>query len=82
MQIRPIQANKPFYSGAEGKIVSALPQSISEDRRVSITEREVEPDGGVIFNMWVIAPGDPAGRYVIRVIIDGAVERVFEFDVE
>jgi hypothetical protein len=57
-------------------------QSISEDRRVSVIEREVEPDEGMIFNVWDVAPGDPAGRYVIRVIIDDTLERVFEFDVQ
>jgi len=58
------------------------PQSISEDGRVSITETQVELDAGVILNIWAVAPGDPAGRYVIRVIIENAVERVFEFDVQ
>jgi hypothetical protein len=57
-------------------------QSISEDRRVSVVEREVEPDEGFIFNAWDVAPGDPAGRYIIRVIIENTLERVFEFDVQ
>lgn len=57
-------------------------QSISEDKRVSIIEREVEPDQGLISNSWAVAPGDPKGRYTIRVIIENRLERVFEFEVK
>jgi hypothetical protein len=55
---------------------------ISVDRKVSVMEREVEPEQGIISNIWAVAPGDPKGRYVIRVIIEGNLERVFEFDVQ
>jgi len=57
-------------------------RSISEDRRVAVTVQEVEPSEGVILHSWAVAPGDPTGRYVIRVIVDGSIEQVFEFDVE
>ena len=57
-------------------------RSISDDRRVAVTMQEVAPDEGVIFHSWTVAPGDPSGRYVIRVIVDGALEQVFEFEVE
>lgn len=57
-------------------------QKISTDGRVSVTEREVSPNNGEIFNMWQVAPGDPKGRYTIRVFIEGALVRVFEFDVQ
>lgn len=57
-------------------------RSVSTDGRISITEREVSPDRGLIFNSWAVAPGDPKGRYVIRVFVDGSLARVFEFDVQ
>jgi hypothetical protein len=56
--------------------------AISDNGRVSVLEREVEPEQGMISNSWSVAPGDPKGRYVIRVIIEGSLERVFEFDVQ
>lgn len=56
--------------------------SISGDGRVSVIEREVEPEDGLISNFWSVAPGDPKGRYVIRVIIEDTLERVFEFEVK
>jgi len=56
--------------------------SISEDRRAAVTEQEVEPVEGFVFRSWTVAPGDPSGRYRIRIIIDDSVEQVFEFDVE
>jgi hypothetical protein len=57
-------------------------RSVSTDGRTSVTEREVSPDHGVIFNFWEVAPGDPRGRYVIRVFIEDSLARVFEFDVQ
>ena len=57
-------------------------RSVSTDGRVSITEREVSPDRGIILNSWAVAPGDPKGRYVIRVFVEGSLARVFEFDVQ
>ena len=56
--------------------------TVSPDRKVSITEREVAPEHGVIFNSWAVEAGDPKGRYVIRVTIEKASPIVFEFDVE
>lgn len=55
---------------------------ISEDKKVSVIEREVVPERGLIFNFWTIAEGDPAGRYLIRVFIEGVQAATFEFDVE
>jgi hypothetical protein len=55
--------------------------TISKDGRVSVMEREVTPDDGLIFNSWSVAAGDPQGRHKIRVLIDNRYERFFEFDV-
>lgn len=57
-------------------------QFISEDKRVSVMEKEVEPYQGLISHSWAVAPGDPKGRYIIRVIIENRLEEVFEFDVQ
>jgi hypothetical protein len=57
-------------------------QKISPDRKVSVIDREVEPENGMIYNSWSVAPGDPKGRYVIRVIIEDTLERVFVFEVK
>lgn len=55
---------------------------ISDDGRTAISVQESAPDKGVLFNVWEIAPGDPAGRHTIRVFIDGVLAGAFEFDVE
>lgn len=57
-------------------------RSVSIDGRVSITEREVSSDRGIISNFWAVVPGDPAGRYIIRVFVDDALAGVFGFDVQ
>ncbi len=55
---------------------------ISADRKVSILEREVTPEGGFLSNSWIISPGDPKGRHVIKVTVEDAPPVVFEFEVE
>jgi len=57
-------------------------QTISSDRKTSVKEGKVVPDRGVIANTWTVAPGDPQGRYVIRVFIGNRLARTFEFDVK
>lgn len=58
-------------------------QRISSDGRTSVKEAEVVvPEDGRIANAWSVAPGDPAGRYVIRVFVDGQKVRTFEFDLK
>jgi hypothetical protein len=71
----------PAPPGAAGDAALQSPQALAEAGRLSIVEREVEADDGVIRNVWDVARGDPVGRYVIRVIIENTLERVFEFDV-
>lgn len=56
--------------------------SISHDRRTSIIECEEKFASGIISHSWSVAPGDPRGHYIIRVIVDGTEERSFEFDVQ
>jgi hypothetical protein len=57
-------------------------RSVSNDGRTSVTEREVSPERGVIFNSWTVASGDPKGRYVIRGFVEGSLTKTFEFEVK
>lgn len=87
-----LKTNKPKVKWREEFTLPSSPKTwdvgvaqgfntISHDRKTSVMEREVKLDRGMIFNVWNVASGDPKGRYIIRVIIDGMVERTFEFDV-
>lgn len=53
---------------------------MSDDGRTTVTERVVTPYRGTIANSWSIAPGDPKGRYVMRVSVEAAPPQVFEFE--
>jgi len=55
---------------------------ISADGRSAISERRVSPVNGVIFNTWAVAPGDPPGRYRIRVYVENRLVETFDFQVE
>ena len=56
--------------------------TVSADRKTSILEREAKIENGVIYNFWQISPGDPKGRYTMRVMIEGLLVSSFDFDVE
>src|SRR6266705_1548702 len=67
-----------IWGSDEGKTVYTL----SKDRRLAVTESEVDTATGVIAHSWSVAPGDPTGRYVTRVFIDGTPVATFELDVQ
>ncbi len=56
-------------------------RKLSDDARVSITERSVEPINGVLFNSWAVAKGDPPGKYEIRVFVENRLVATFDFEV-
>ena len=64
-----------------GATEAGVKHTLSADSRVSVMERAVEPSGGLIFNSWSVAKGDPAGKYRIRVFVEGRLAASFEFDV-
>ena len=56
--------------------------TMSADRKTSTLEREAPVENGMIYNFWQISPGDPKGRYRMRVMIEGLLVSTFDFDVE
>jgi hypothetical protein len=65
----------------DGEKLPSTVQSLSADRRTSITEGEAKPVEGAIFNAWSVAPGDPVGSYRIRVFIENRLVGTFDFEV-
>lgn len=57
-------------------------RSISADGKTAVTTREVSPEQGIISHAWEIVAGDPKGRYVMRVSVDGGQAKTFGFDVQ
>ncbi len=64
-----------------GETPGSVQQHISADQLTSVTERTEVASTGYLYNFWAVAPGDPAGHYVIKVSIDNGPTEVFEFDV-
>ena len=54
---------------------------ISENRKTSITAKEVVVEGGNIQNFWSVTEGDPLGDYVIRVYVNDLLLDTFHFKV-
>lgn len=52
---------------------------ITSDRTTAITERSLHPRDGWIENAWSFTDGDPAGRYKLRVYLDGQLVKEFSF---
>ncbi|WP_162938169.1 hypothetical protein [Kiloniella sp. EL199] len=55
--------------------------TISNDRKTSVTEKFVVPDNEWIENSWCIAEGDPNGIYTMEVFISGALAHEFKFEI-
>ena len=73
----------PAAAPWNGPVDPQASTSVSADKTTSVTEMD-QPIGQVpiIFHGWSVAQGDPKGHYKIRVIVDGTLEQVFEFDVQ
>lgn len=86
-----IQTNQPQVKWREEFTLPEAPSTwgpaeqhgkryMSDDGRTTVTERVVTPVRGTIAHSWSIAPGDPKGRYVMRVSIEDGTQQVFEFE--
>ena len=71
----------PAAPATWGESHEGTTQRVSPDRRTSVKEADATLPLGVLSNSWTVAPGDPKGRYVIRLFIDGKLVRTFEFEV-
>jgi hypothetical protein len=58
-----------------------LKRRVSADERTATTETVLPVRDGVVSQSWAVAPGDPAGRYVLRVRIEDAPQQSFTFTV-
>ena len=54
---------------------------VAGDRQSAVMENDTAPQQGLVYRVWTVAAGDPAGPYVIRVTVDGQL-RQFNFDVQ
>jgi hypothetical protein len=88
-----VQTNKPTIKWREEFLLPKQPatwgepdptgaQSVTTDGLISITEREVAPDHGLIYNSWAVAAGDPKGEYVLLVFVEDTLVKVFKFNVQ
>jgi hypothetical protein len=55
--------------------------TLYQDSRVSVTEKVIEVDNGVINNGWCVTEGDPTGDYKIEVYVNGVLAKSFNFTV-
>ncbi|WP_085907464.1 hypothetical protein [Kiloniella majae] len=55
--------------------------TISNDRKTSITEKFIVPDDGWIENSWCVAEGDPNGIYIMEIFISDIFVHEFKFEV-
>jgi hypothetical protein len=80
VEIFTLPAPPKLWGGVDGNEYS--PSTLSADRRVSETTKFYTPKDGWISNGWCVAEGDPAGRYSIRVTVDGHTLHEFNFTVQ
>jgi hypothetical protein len=58
-------------------------RTVSDDSRVASTDFEIQPDtSGMLYRVWSIADGDPPGRYVFKLYIEGKLVKMLGFEVK
>jgi hypothetical protein len=58
-------------------------RTVSDDSRVASTDFEIQPDtAGLLYRVWSIADGDPPGRYVFKLYIEGKLVKELGFEVK
>jgi hypothetical protein len=58
-------------------------RTVSDDSRVASTDFEIQPDtSGLLYRVWSIADGDPPGRYVFKLYIEGKLVKELGFEVK
>ena len=55
---------------------------ITPDQRIAITRQTVKPENGIISSIWSVAPGDPAGSYIIHVYVEDTLVAIYDFEVQ
>lgn len=70
---------KPESWGSTGTVGT---RTLSADGKTLVTEAQVAPVQGVIAHSWQILPGDPTGRYVLQVSVEGKLVKTFQFEVQ
>ena len=54
-------------------------QTLHHDNKISVIEKDIKVEDGIIESMWCVAEGDPAGNYKIEVYIKGVLAESFSF---
>lgn len=72
-----LPAPAAVWGGEEKKEVH-----VSRDRESAVKEMTVSPKNGWISHGWSVAKGDPSGRYIIKVYVEGKFVKEFVFFVE
>lgn len=66
-----------IWGGEEKKEVE-----VSGDRKTAVKEMTVSPNNGWISNGWSVAEGDPSGKYIMKIYVEGQFVKEFVFFVE
>jgi len=65
-----------------GPAESAGTRPLARDPATAVTEREAAIVDGLIYNMWSVAAGDPAGRHTLKVFAADQLLATFQFDLQ
>lgn len=50
-------------------------------RRSQVSQRQLVPMRGQIYGEWAVGPGEPAGKRILQVIVEGQLAGSFEYEV-
>ena len=70
---------EPEFWGGENDEFN--PSAIAKNRKSSVTEKFAHVRDGWISHSWCVAEGDPEGKYMMEVYIEGKFVKRFDFEV-
>lgn len=51
-------------------------------KRSQVSQRQLVPMGGQIYGEWSVGPGEPPGKRLLQVIVEGQLAGSFEYEVK
>lgn len=77
-----VQVREELVLPAPGNWNTFGATTVSEDKRIGVSNFNLPVYKGTIENSWAVAEGDPKGEHTIRVWVDGVPAAEFNFEVK
>jgi len=74
---RPVEVDEELHLPAPGDWPADPEMHVSDDRKSVTLRYQLDCRAGWLEKQWSVSPGDPPGRWVIKVTVDGFAPKTF-----